>query len=99
MGKKDKFQERKEYKREIKGVEIKQSKKAHLIVLSFRDFDRNQGQNFEEWEEEKLLGLAINRLRDICQLTKVQAIKEQKVKEYDSFHPLPPLCKARSDNG
>ncbi len=84
MGKQDKFKEKKTpaYKRELKGVEIKEGKKEPLIVLSFRDFDRNQGQNFEEWEEEKILALAINKLREICQLTRIQATNQQIIKQY-----------------
>jgi hypothetical protein len=86
MGKHDKFKERNiaSYKRELRGVEIKQGKKEPLIVLSFRDFDRNQGQNFEEWEEVKLLALAISKLRDICQLTRVQATRQQIIKQYSN---------------
>ena len=63
MGKNDKFAEKKEpaYKRELKNVETRKGKKEPLIVLSFKDFDTNQGQNFEEWEEDKLLALAINK--------------------------------------
>ena len=86
MGKQDKFNERHiaSYKRELKGIETKQGRKEPLIVLSFRDFDRNQGQNFEEWEEEKLLALAISKLRDVCQLTKVQATTQQIIKQYSN---------------
>jgi hypothetical protein len=86
MGKHDKFKERNiaSYKRELKGVETRQVKKEPLIVLSFRDFDRNQGQNFEEWEEEKLLALAISKLRDICQLTRAQATSQQIIKQYSN---------------
>jgi len=89
MGKQDKFKERNiaSYKRELKGIETKQSGKEPLIVLSFRDFDRNQGQNFEEWEEEKLLALAINKLRDVCQLTRIQATTQQIIKQYSVDFP------------
>ncbi len=91
MGKQDKFKERKlaSYKRELRGVETKHAKKEPLIVFSFKDFDRNQGQGFEEWEEEKLLALAISKLRDICQLTRVQATSKQIIKQYSnvSFPP------------
>ncbi len=51
-------------------------------MLSFRDFDRNQGQNFEDWEEDKILALALNKLREICQLTRVQATSQQIIKQY-----------------
>ena len=86
MRKYDKFNERSldSYKRVPKGVETKQGKKVPLIVLSFRDFDRNQGQNFEEWEEEKLLALAISKLQEICQLTRNQATHQQIIKQYSN---------------
>ncbi len=69
-GKQNKFKERNaaSHKREVKSIEIKQGRKEPLIVLSFKDFDRNQGQNFEEWEHEQLLALAVNKLREVCQL-------------------------------
>lgn len=84
MGKNDKFKERKtsSYKRELKGAELKNGKKEERIVFSFRDFDRNQGQNFEEWEEEKILAKAVNKLRDISQLTRIQATTQQIIKQY-----------------
>jgi hypothetical protein len=84
MGKNDKFKERKvaSYKREFKGVETREGKRDPLIVLSFRDFDRNQGQSFEEWQQESLLALAISRLGDVCQLTVGQAVAQQIIKPY-----------------
>lgn len=63
-GKQHKFSERKtaSYKREVGALDIRHGKREPLIVLSFRDFDRNQGQSFEEWEQEKLLALAVHKL-------------------------------------
>jgi hypothetical protein len=83
-GKQNKFKEREPsaYKREMKGLEVRETKKEPFIVLSFKDFDRNQGQSFEEWQEEKLLALAINKLREVCQKTVVQAITEGIIKQY-----------------
>jgi uncharacterized protein YciI len=91
MGKNDKFNERKtsSYKRELKGAELKQGKKEDRIVFSFRDFDRTQGQNFEEWEEEKILAKAVNKLRDISQLTRIQATTQQIIKQYSNVN-FPP---------
>lgn len=80
--KRDKFKEQNIPTRELKGVELKKGKREPLIVLSFKDFDRNQGQSFEEWEEDKLLSLAINRLREVCQLTVAQATNQQIIKPY-----------------
>ncbi len=84
MGKLNKFIERKvaSYKRVLREVEIRQGNKEPLIVLSFRDFDRNQGQSFEEWEEEKLLALTISKLREVCQFTVGQAQSQQIIKPY-----------------
>lgn len=83
-GKQSKFKERNasSYKRELKGIETRQGKKEPFIVLSFRNFDRNQGQSFEEWEDEKLLALAISKLREVCELTVGQATAQQIIKPY-----------------
>jgi Na+-transporting NADH:ubiquinone oxidoreductase subunit NqrF len=51
-----------------------------LIVLSFKDFDRSQGQSFEDWEQYELLAFAINKLREVCQLTVGQATAQQIIK-------------------
>lgn len=90
-GKQNKFKERSDasYKRETKNKELKQGRKAPLIVLSFKDFDRNQGQSFEEWESEQLLALAVNKLREVCQFTVGEATAQQVIKPYTkvSFPP------------
>lgn len=86
MGKRKqrKFETRKaaSYKRAVNSIDTKQGGKEPLIVLSFRDFDRNQGQSFEEWEQEQLLALAVSKLSDICQLTVGQATAQQIIKPY-----------------
>src|SRR3546814_17531326 len=70
-GKRNKFKERlaNSYKREVRRIETKEGLREPLIVLSFRNFDRNQGQDFAMWEREQLLALAVGKLREICQLT------------------------------
>ena len=89
MGKSDKFKERKEasYKRELKNIDTKQAKKDPFVVFSFRYFDASQGQNFEEWEKDSLLALAINKLRNVSQLTRTEATAQQIVKQYPHFPP------------
>ena len=92
MGRDDKFKPRKKvpaYKRELKNLELRQGKKEPLIVLSFKDFDRKQGQSFTEWQGEQLLALAIERLREICQYTVGQATQQQIIKVYTKV-PFPP---------
>ncbi|MDX2281116.1 MAG: hypothetical protein NW218_16130 [Saprospiraceae bacterium] len=91
MGKHDKFKEKKEsaYKRNLKQIETKQGKKDPLIVLSFKNFDINQGQSFDDWEAEQLLSVAINKLRALCQYTIPQATNAGMLKIYTKV-PLPP---------
>jgi len=84
MGKRNKFNSRKKssLKRKVKTLNVKDKQREPLIVLSFKDFDINQGQNFEDWEEDKILALMINKLRAICQLTIAQATAQQIIKPY-----------------
>jgi hypothetical protein len=91
MGKHDKFKEKKvaAYKRELKEVETKQVKKDPLIVLSFKNFDINQGQSFEEWQAEELLSVAVNKLRALCEYTIPQATNAGMLKIYTKV-PFPP---------
>jgi hypothetical protein len=91
MGKHDKFTEKKlaAYKRELKEVETKQGKKDPLIVLSFKNFDINQGQSFEVWQAEELLSVAVNKLRALCEYTIPQATNAGMLKIYTKV-PFPP---------
>ncbi|MEI6433743.1 MAG: hypothetical protein WCP32_02785 [Bacteroidota bacterium] len=91
MGKRDKFKEKKvaAYKREFKGVETRQAKKDPLIVLSFKNFDINQGQSFEEWQADELLALAVEKLRALCEYTIAQATNNGLLKIYTKA-PFPP---------
>ena len=97
-GKQDKFKARKvsSNKRESKSLELRSGKKEPFVVLSFRDYDRNQGESFKEWEDEKLLALAVSKLQSVCELTRIAAIQQQIIKEYpkgefppnsDFYHP------------
>ena len=83
-GKQNKFKARNavSYRREVGSIDTRQGRREPLIVLSFRDFDRNQGQSFEEWEHERLLALAVGKLREVCQLTVGQATAQQVIKPY-----------------
>jgi len=73
-------------------LEDKSPIREPLIVLSFRDFDRNQGESFEEWQESELLALALTRLSQICQKTLAQALTESSVKIYGKVD-FPPNSK------
>ena len=83
-GKQHKFNERTDYsyERELKGLPLRSAKSEPFIVLSFRNFDRSQGQSFQEWEKNQLLALAIEKLTGICQFTVPQAIANKMIKQY-----------------
>lgn len=90
MRMKKKFESRSSsYKRELKNLDSKEAVKEPLLVLSFKDFDINQGQSFEEWEADQLLALAINKLRSVTGLTAGQALQQQIIKNYPKV-PFPP---------
>lgn len=79
-----KFKARKasSYSRKSKNLDDKSGKKDPLIVFSFRDFDRNQGQGFKDWEIDGLLANACEKLSGISQLIVGQAIQKQIIKVY-----------------
>lgn len=84
MGRHDKFSARKTpaYQRELKELPLKSGERPTLIVLSYRQLDKNQGQSFEEWDEAGLLLKATEKLQAICALTVEQALKDKIVKQY-----------------
>ncbi len=97
-GKQNKFKERNaaSYKREVKSIELRSGQRERFIVISFKDCDSNQGQSFEHWEGENLLALAVRKLQGVCGLTRIEATRQQIIKEYpkgtfpdksDFYHP------------
>lgn len=80
----DKFGERStaSYQRTVRSIPTREPGREPFIVLSFRFFDRNQGQGFEEWEADALLALAVRKLAALSQLTVKQALAEQLLKQY-----------------
>ena len=82
-GKHNKFNEREAspYKREFKGIELRSGRRDPFIVLSFRDYDINQGQTFGDWQSNNLLALAISKLQSVCGLTRIEATQQQIIKE------------------
>ncbi|MCO6475430.1 MAG: hypothetical protein J5I94_02360 [Phaeodactylibacter sp.] len=65
-----------------KNLEDRSSKREPLVVFSFKDFDRNQGQSFKEWEMEELLALACEKLSGLSSLTIGQALQQRIIKVY-----------------
>ena len=84
MSKRDKFKSRssKGFERKTRKLQDRNGKQEKYIVFSFKDFDRNQGQSFKEWQEDDLLALAIDKLSQISNLTMSQAIQQQIIKVY-----------------
>ena len=84
MDRRDKFKARKagSLKRASKNLPDFKREREKYIVFSFKDFDHNQGQGFEEWQEEKLLALAMDKLSQISNLTMSQAQSQQIIKIY-----------------
>ncbi len=68
-----------------KNLEYRTGKPKRFIVFSFKNFDANQGQSFKEWEDDELLALAINKLRQISTLSIEEAVSQQIIKIYDTF--------------
>ncbi|MDM1557510.1 hypothetical protein [Chryseobacterium indologenes] len=84
MSKRNKFNERNSVanSRDSKNLELRNGKKEPFIVLSLRNRDRNQGESYEEWQEEEILALAMMKLQEVCNLTKIEATSRQIIKEY-----------------
>lgn len=77
------------FSRTLKNLEDRPKDREPLIVLSFKHIDQNQGQSFDEWEEEKILAVAIRKLKGLCECTIIQAIANGLIKIYpkDTWPP------------
>lgn len=80
------------FQRKLKDLSNKEPEQKRKIVFSLRDFDRNQGQSFSEWEDDKLLALALDKLSQLSQLTIAQAQQQQILKIYTKVD-FPPKSK------
>ena len=84
MGRRDKFKSRTSgsYARKSKNLPDRQRTREKYVVFSFKDFDKNQGQNFKDWESDELLALAVDKISQLSNLTMSQAIQQQIIKVY-----------------
>lgn len=58
------------------------------ILFSFKDFDVKQippGQNYENWQDEKLLAYMLQKFGNICSLNIVEAQQHKVLKIYGDF--------------
>ena len=56
--------------------------KPKKIVFGLSQLDNSQGQNYEDWEEYKILSKAIARIQGICSMTIDEARQSQLIKDY-----------------
>jgi len=72
-------------KRKRKNLPYRSSEPKKLMVFSFKDFDPTQGQNFEEWEQEKILSILMTRLREISSFSITEAQQNGILTVYGDF--------------
>jgi hypothetical protein len=64
-------------------IPIKPSRKE--LLFSFRDFDHTQGQTFYSWHENKLLHILLERIKEFCKFSRIEAENNQSLKVYGDF--------------
>lgn len=57
------------------------------LVFSLALLDKNQGQDYEDWEEHKLLSKALNRIQGICSMTYHEAVQSDLISVYTPQMP------------
>jgi hypothetical protein len=82
MAKKFKGRKSSSYNRQSRNLPDKSGKREPLIVFSYKDFDRSQGQSFKEWETDELLATLTEKLLAISGLTVAQVIHQKIIKVY-----------------
>jgi len=61
--------------------------KPRKIVFGLSMLDAGQGQNYEDWEEHKILSKALLRVQGLCSMTAQEAKQQQIIKEYGKDIP------------
>ena len=70
------------FTRNLRNLEDRPNKREPQVVISFKQLDPNQGQSLENWQESKILALAITKLKGLCECTVIQALSQQLIKVY-----------------
>lgn len=94
MGNKTKAKNSSSFQRTLQHLPDRSPQQDPLIVFSLRRFDPTQGQGFEVWEQEALLAKMNWKLRDISTMTRLEATRQQVIKEYAKVD-FPPNSKFR----
>lgn len=66
---------------------IKNESDNNHLVISFKYFDRNQGQSFKDWEEENILASTLETLSSLCNDTLQKQCCTDSFKPYKNFPP------------
>ncbi|WP_286734117.1 hypothetical protein [Pseudomonas sp. PGPPP4] len=71
-------------------AEIKTAQKT-LISFNFKDLDQTQPtgnpQTIALWHQANMLAPLLERIRQVCQLSRTEAVQQQQLKFYDNFPP------------
>lgn len=71
--------------------ELKVVASRELLTFSFKDLDETQPKDEPQtlvlWEKDSLLRSFLTRLKDLSQLTRAEAEKQQQIKVYGDFPP------------
>lgn len=90
MGRRDFHKKEKSRKRLMEGVSEKHPPANDSeFLISFKHLDRQQGQSFSHWEEERILARAIETLSGYCG----QSIHSQQSKNFTIYGDFPPSDK------
>lgn len=57
------------------------------LVFSLAQLDKQQGQDYEDWEEHKLLSKALKRVQGICSMTYHEAVQSEMISIYTNEMP------------
>ncbi|MDD2424284.1 MAG: hypothetical protein PHG34_08760 [Candidatus Cloacimonetes bacterium] len=77
------------YLRKSKTLEVKTQglRRSDFLVFGLKFLDRSQGQDFQDWEANKILSKALDRISGLCSMTLQQAISSQIVTIYGNGLP------------
>jgi hypothetical protein len=55
------------------------------LLFSFKDFDHTQGQTFQEWHRSEILHILLERIREFCRFSRIEAEQNRSLKVYGDF--------------
>jgi hypothetical protein len=55
------------------------------LLFSLRDFDHTQGQTFHDWHKSALLHILMERIKEFCKFSRLEAEQNNCLKVYGNF--------------